>query len=56
MHTAEPLIFEPSLFEVKIAIEKLKLPGIDQIKFRQNLYKPKVIHYILRSTNLFYVE
>jgi hypothetical protein len=32
MHTAEPLVPEPSSFEVKIAIEKLnryKSPGID---------------------------
>jgi hypothetical protein len=34
MHTAEPLVTEPSAFEVEIAIEKLKghkSPGIDQI-------------------------
>ena len=33
-HTAEPLVFEPSAFEVDLAIEKLqshKSPGIDQI-------------------------
>ena len=33
-HTAEPLLPEPSAFEVDLAIEKLKshkLPGIDQI-------------------------
>jgi hypothetical protein len=33
-HTAEPLVPEPSLFEVEIAIGKLKSyksPGIDQI-------------------------
>jgi hypothetical protein len=43
IHTAEPLVPEPSSFEVEIAIEKLKRrksPGIDQI------------YYILRSTNL----
>jgi hypothetical protein len=34
MHAAEPLVHEPSCFEVGIAIEKLqryKSPGIDQI-------------------------
>jgi len=34
IHTAEPLVFEPSTFEVEMAIDKLKrykLPGIDQI-------------------------
>jgi hypothetical protein len=34
MHTAEPLLSEPSSFEVKIATEKLSrytLPGTDQI-------------------------
>ena len=33
-HTAEPLVPEPSVFEVELAIEKLKShksPGIDQI-------------------------
>ena len=34
IHTAEPLVPEPSTFEVELAIEKLKShksPGIDQI-------------------------
>jgi len=34
IHTAEPLVPEPSAFEVKLAIEKLKShksPGTDQI-------------------------
>jgi hypothetical protein len=34
IHTAEPLVPEPSAFEVELAIEKLKshkLPGINQI-------------------------
>jgi len=34
IHTAEPLVPEPSAYEVELAIEKLKshkLPGIDQI-------------------------
>jgi len=35
IHTAEPLVPEPSAFEVELAIEKLeshKSPGIDQIR------------------------
>ena len=34
IHTAEPLVPEPSAFEVELVIEKLKIqksPGIDQI-------------------------
>ena len=34
MHTAEPLVPEPTVFEVEMAVEKLKShksPGIDQI-------------------------
>ena len=34
VHTAEPLVAEPSAFDVELAIEKLKghkSPGIDQI-------------------------
>ena len=34
IHTAEPLVPEPSVFEVELAIKKLKSyksPGIDQI-------------------------
>jgi hypothetical protein len=34
LHTAEPLVPEPSAFEVELAVEKLKSqksPGIDQI-------------------------
>jgi hypothetical protein len=34
IHTAEPLVPEPSAFEVEIAVQKLKKhksPGIDQI-------------------------
>jgi len=34
IHTTEPLVPEPSAFEVEMAIEKLKIhrsPGIDQI-------------------------
>jgi hypothetical protein len=50
IHTAEPLVPEPSYFEVEIATESFK--GQVVIKFRQNWSKPEGIHYVLRSTNL----
>jgi len=34
IHTAEPLVLEPSVFEIEMAIEELKRhksPGFDQI-------------------------
>jgi len=34
IHTAEPLVPEPSVFEVEIAVEKIKIynsPAVDQI-------------------------
>jgi hypothetical protein len=52
-HTVEPLVPEPSSFEIEIDIKKLKtykLPGIDQIL--TELIKQEVIHYILRATSL----
>jgi hypothetical protein len=54
IHTAEPLVPEPSLVEVEIAIRKLrsyKSPGTDQIP--AELVKAGLKHYILRCTNLF---
>jgi hypothetical protein len=54
IHTAEPLVPEPSLVEVEIAIGKLKSyksPGTDQIL--AELIKAGVKHYILRYTDLF---
>jgi hypothetical protein len=56
IHTAEPLVPEPSLVEVKIAIGKLKsykFSGTDQIS--AELIKAGVKHYILRYTDLFVV-
>ena len=47
IHTAEPLVPEPSAFEFEMAIEKLKiykLPGIDQISAEY-----RVIHKSLRD-------
>jgi hypothetical protein len=54
IHTAEPLVPEPSLVEVEIVIGKLKSyksPGTDQIL--AELIKAGVKHYILRYTDLF---
>jgi len=42
IHTAEPLVPEPSAFEVELATEKIKshkLPGIDQIQILAELIK-----------------
>jgi hypothetical protein len=54
IHTAEPLVPEPSLVEVEIAIGKLKVinPQV-LIRFRPNLSKQGVKHYVLRYTDLF---
>jgi hypothetical protein len=56
IHTAEPLVPEPSLVEVEISIGKLKSyksPGTDQIP--TELIKAGVKHYILRYTDLFVI-
>ena len=53
IHTAEPLVPEPSAFEVEMNIEKLKSrksPGIDQIP--AELIKAGVEQCTLRSINL----
>ena len=53
-HTAEPLVPQPSAFEVDLAIEKLKshkLPGIDQIP--AELIKG-VEQFAIRSINLLF--
>jgi len=52
MHTAEPLIPDPSVFEVEISIEKLKRYKSPLIKFWQKLSKQEEIYYVLRSVNL----
>jgi hypothetical protein len=52
IHTAEPLVPEPSLVEVEIAIGKLrsyKSPGTDNIP--AEMIKAGVKHYILRYTD-----
>jgi hypothetical protein len=53
IHTAEPLVPEPSAFEVELAIEKLKShksPGIDQIP--AELIKAGVAQFAVRFINL----
>jgi hypothetical protein len=54
IHTAEPLVPEPSLVEVEIAIGKLKSyksPGTDNIPTK--FIKAGLKHYVLRYTDLF---
>ena len=53
IHTAEPLVPEPSAFEVDLVIEKLKShksPGIDQIP--AELIKAGVEQFAMKSINL----
>jgi hypothetical protein len=53
IHTAEPLVPEPSTLEVELAIEKLKShksPGIDQIP--AELIKAGVAQFAVRFINL----
>jgi hypothetical protein len=50
VHTAEPVVPDPSPFEVKIAFEKLKMyksPGGERIAAEH--FKHEVKHYVLRS-------
>jgi hypothetical protein len=52
IHTAVPLVRDPSPFENEIVIavlKKYKSPAV--IKFRQDLLKQEVKHYSLRSIN-----
>jgi hypothetical protein len=54
IHTAEPLVPEPSLVEVEIAIGKLKsYKSRVLIRFRPIRSKQRVEHYVLRYKNLF---
>ena len=53
IHTAEPLVLDPSSSEIELAIEKLKsrkLPGIDQIP--AELFKVHVEHCACIFINL----
>jgi hypothetical protein len=52
IHTAEPLVPEPSVLEVELASEKLKShksPGIDQIP--AELFKAEVGQFAVRFIN-----
>jgi len=52
IHTSDPLVPEPSTFDVETAMKRLKRhksPGIDQIP--ADLIKQKEVHNILRSKN-----
>jgi len=56
IHTVEPLVPEPSVFEFELAIEKLKnykSPGIDQIP--AELIKAGVGQFAVRFTNLLFL-
>ena len=56
MHTAEPLVPEPSAFEVELAIEKLtshKSPGIDQIRTEMIKAGGRTIHYEIHKLIIF---
>jgi len=56
IHTAEPLVPEPSAFEVDLVIEKLKSnksPGIDQIQ--AELIKAGVRQFAVRYINLLFL-
>jgi hypothetical protein len=54
MLMAEPLVSEPSAFEVEMAVEKLKKTTHHQvlIKFQQNCLQQEVGKFIMRSINL----
>ena len=56
IHTAEPLVPEPSEFEFELANEKLKKhksPGTDQIP--AELIKAAVGQFVVRSINLLFL-
>jgi len=52
IHTAEPLVPEPSAFEVELAVEKLKShksPGIDQIPVELIKAGGRTIHCVIHK-------
>jgi hypothetical protein len=56
IHTSELLASEYSSFEVETATDKLERYSCQvPIKFQQNLSK-QVMHYTVRTTNMFYLE
>ena len=55
IHTAEPLVPEPSAFEVELAIEKIKnhkSPGIDQIPAELIKVGGRTIHCAIHKLNI----
>ena len=58
IHAAEPLVPEPSAFEVELVIEKLKShksPGMVLIKYQQNCLKQGVRQFAVRFINLLFL-
>jgi hypothetical protein len=56
IHTAEPLVFEPSAFAFELAIGKLKVTNHRvSIKFKQNCFKQGVEQFTKRYINLLFV-
>jgi hypothetical protein len=56
MDTAEPLVSEPSAFEVELTIEKLKnhkSRGIDQIRAEMTKEGGRTIHYKIHKLFIF---
>jgi hypothetical protein len=52
IHTAEPSVPDPSHFEIKITIAKLKYINHQVvIKFQKSWFKQEVKHYCMRSIN-----
>jgi hypothetical protein len=59
LHTAEPLVAQPSVFEVELAIGKLKRhksPGIDQIPVEMIKTSTTTIHYEIHQLIYFHLE
>jgi len=56
IHTAEPLVPDPSASEVELAIEKLKVTNHQVlIKYQQNLLKQGVAQFAVRFINLLFL-
>jgi hypothetical protein len=56
VHTAKPLVPEPSVFEAELAIEKLKIhksPGIGQIPAELNKARGRTFRYAIHKLTIF---
>ena len=52
IHTAEPLVSQPSVFEVELAIKKSEVTNHQVlIKSQQNWLKEGVVHFAVRFIN-----